>query len=659
MSKNEMPRIWPNATTATPSVDNSLKILFGFFGALLFALLASGHVPMKDCKYWGVLVSVSPFSPIACATLSVLLCAYASILTFWGRSQARSINRLLESQSLLNRFERAFDDNLTRGEFGVVATRVLTEFAQYFGADELRLEIVEPRTGVTVEEFLSARSPPPTEPEVKADFLKRVGTTQPDGEQAAFHFVDLGRMQARAIRGRATTQVAAAVTTPLGRIGILQMAYRKPRQAFSEEEILLLCASLSGLIQTAVDHCKRKNREDLERRLNHAERVQAVGTLAGGIAHEFNNILGALLGYGEMALQRAGEGQNVEHYLQEMMLTARRAEFIVNQILTLSRSREQERRPINLVEAIRDALPLISASLPNLEVNASLASNDDCIMLGHPVELQQVAMNLCKNAWEASSGHVRVDINVDVVPVESVRSLFLGLLQPGKYVRVCIADNGSGISPETLPHIFEPFFTTKAAIGGTGLGLAAVHGLVTAMDGRINVTSSPGMGTSFEVYFPHSSLPPTPTSQFFVAPHVMLGDGQLIALVEPHCRDLAMHEEKIAALGYEPVGFSDIGMMEEWLSTQIPDMIMIDVRSIPPSHSARDIENMARGSPVVLILHGGNAEILNAASASRFTLLREPWSSRALADAISEGLVESVPQVRSSTRQRSGSQRTQ
>ncbi|RUV29329.1 sensor histidine kinase, partial [Mesorhizobium sp. M1A.T.Ca.IN.004.03.1.1] len=82
------------------------------------------------------------------------------------------------------------------------------------------------------------------------------------------------------------------------------------------------------------------------------------------------------------------------------------------------------------------------------------------------------------------------------------------------------ADNGSGISPETLPHIFEPFFTTKAAIGGTGLGLAAVHGLVTAMDGRINVTSSPGMGTSFEVYFPHSSLPPTPTSQFLVAPHV-------------------------------------------------------------------------------------------------------------------------------------------
>ncbi|NKK75380.1 hypothetical protein GFM13_34850 [Rhizobium leguminosarum bv. viciae] len=640
-----MPRIWPNAMTAKPAVDYSLKTLISLFGALLFALMASGHAPVKDCRYCYVIASVSPFFPVVCATLSVFLCAYASVLTFWGRRQARSINRLLESQLLLSRFARAFDDNLTRGEFGVVAKRVLAEFAQYFGADELRLEIVEPRTGVTVEDFLSARSPPPLEPEVKADFLKRVGIQQPDGQPGACHFVDLGRMQAGAIKGRMTRQIAAAVTTPLGRIAILQLAYRTPRQAFSEDEILLLCASLSGLIQTAVDHCKRKNREDLERRLNHAERVQAVGTLAGGIAHEFNNILGALLGYGEMALQRAGEGQNVEHHLHQMMITARRAEFIVNQILTLSRSREQERRPINLVEAIHDALPLISASLPNLEVNAPLASDDDCKMLGHPVELQQVVMNLCKNACEASRGQIRVDINVGVVRVDTVRSVFLGLLQPGKYVRICVADNGKGISLETLPHIFEPFFTTKAAIGGTGLGLAAVHGLVTAMDGRIDVTSNLGEGTSFEVYFPHSALPSTPINQFFIAPNVMLGDGQLIAVVEPHCPDLAKHEEKIAALGYEPVGFSDICLMEEWLSAQIPDLIMIDVRSIPASHSARDIENIARGAPVVLISHGGNEDILNAALALRFTLLREPFSSRALADAIRESLVKEFEQT--------------
>ncbi len=275
-----MPRIWPNAMTAKPSVDNSLKILISLFGALLFALLASRHVPVEDCKYCGILPSVSSFSPFACASVAVFLCAYASVLTFWDRRQARSINRLLECQSLLNGFGRAFDDNLTRGEFGVVAKRALTEFAQYFGADDLRLEIVEPRTGVTVEEFLSARSPPPTEPEVKADFLMRIGTKRPDEEQTASHFVDLGRTQARAIKGRMTTLVAAAVTTPLGRVGILQMAYHKPRHAFRDDEILLLCAALSGLYSDSrrPRASERTVKISKDASSNHAERVQAVGT---------------------------------------------------------------------------------------------------------------------------------------------------------------------------------------------------------------------------------------------------------------------------------------------------------------------------------------------------------------------------------------------
>lgn len=645
-----IPRIWPGAMTARPSVDDSLKILASVFGAALFALVASG-APVQDFQFCGIVVGMTPLFRATCAALSVSLCAYASVLAFLSRRQVQSINRLLECQQLLSRFELAFDDNLTRDEFGVVATGVLTEFAQYFGADELRLEIVEPRTGVTVEEFLGTQFPPPIEPAIKVDFLTSVGA-KPNGEQVASHFIDIGRVPARALKSRMTTQVAAAVVTPLGRVGILLLAYRKPRPAFSTDDILLLYAALSGVIQAAADHCKRKNREDLERRLNHAERIQAVGTLAGGIAHEFNNILGALLGYGEMALQRAGEGHDVAHYLHEMMFTARRAEFIVNQILTLSRSRQQERRPINLVEAIRDALPLISASLPKLEINAPLESDDDCKMLGHPVELQQILMNLCKNACEASKGQVRVDINVDVVLVDNVISLFLGLLQPGKYVRIRVADNGKGISPATLPHVFEPFFTTKTAIGGTGLGLAAVHGLVTAMDGRIEVTSDFGKGTSFELYFPHSALSPTPADQFFAVPHVMLGDGQLIAVLEPDCGDLAMHEEKIAALGYEPVGFSAIGLLEEWLSTQVADLIMIDSRSIPTQCSARDLQNIARGAPVVLISHDGKEEILDAAFALQFTILREPLSSRALADAIRGHIVIDVKQGSLSARQR-------
>jgi DNA-binding NtrC family response regulator len=132
----------------------------------------------------------------------------------------------------------------------------------------------------------------------------------------------------------------------------------------------------------------------------------------------------------------------------------------------------------------------------------------------------------------------------------------------------------------------------------------------------------------------------------------MLGDGQLIAVLEPDCGDLAMHEEKIAALGYEPVGFSAIGLLEEWLSTQVADLIMIDSRSIPTQCSARDLQNIARGAPVVLISHDGKEEILDAAFALQFTILREPLSSRALADAIRGHIVIDVKQGSLSARQR-------
>jgi signal transduction histidine kinase len=444
--------------------------------------------------------------------------------------------------------------------------------------------------------------------------------------------------RAQCFARRRTRAVAAAITTPLGRTAILLMTFAKPRLAFRDDEVELLCSSLSGLVQAAADHCKRKNREDLERRLNHAERVQAVGTLAGGVAHEFNNILGALLGYGEMAVQRAQDGKQVEHYLNEMISTARRAELIVNQILTLSRSREQTRLPLNLVEAMRDALPLISASFPDLEVGAPLLPDEDCKIVGHPMDLQQVLTNLCKNALEASAGGVKVDVDVDIVVTGSVKSLSLGLLQPGKYVRLSVADNGRGIPPDTLPRIFEPFFTTKAVRGGTGLGLAAVHGLVTAMDGRIDVTSERGRGTQFEIYFPHCSMPSTPISQFFASPPLVLGSGELIATLRAPRGDLEMHEERIAALGYEPISFVDYAALETWLKTHPVDLIMIDVAAIPASVSAQDIKAMVGDTPVIATSRFGEEAVVRSTIATHFTHLRDPMSTQALANAIRMGI---------------------
>lgn len=630
----DMPPSSPSEKVPQASCGTPVKILMSCFAALVFALLAADQSPVLYC---GPCVAFSDFlllSKAPFAFLSLALCAYASWLTLMQIRQARAIRRLLSCQSMLASFARAFDEAETRDEFTHVATRVLAEYAGYFGAETLRVEIVEPRTGVTVDEFLAPASPPAIAPEVKAHFLKRSTAEQGEVAESSPRFLDLGMQGAQWFGRRRTTAIAAAITTPLGRTAILLMTFACPRSAFRVDEIDLICSSLSGLVQTAADHCKRKNKEDLERRLSHAERVQAVGTLAGGVAHEFNNILGALLGYGEMAVQRAKDGQQVEHYLNEMISTVHRAELIVSQILNLSRSREQKRLSLNVVEAIRDALPLISASFPEIEVASILRSDEDCNVVGHPMDLQQVLMNLCKNALEASAGSVKVDIGVDSVVTESVKALSLGLLQPGKYVRLRVEDNAQGIPPDTLPRIFEPFFTTKAAHGGTGLGLAAVHGVVTAMDGRIDVTSECGKGTLFEIYFPHCLMPSTAINQFFASPPVALGNGELIATLKSPGGNLAMHEERIAALGYEPISFRDFVSLERWLRAQTADLVMIDIATVPAGVSAQDIEAMARGTPVVITSRFGEGARLRSAIANHFTRLNDPMSTRALADAI-------------------------
>ncbi|MEZ2128783.1 MULTISPECIES: two-component system VirA-like sensor kinase [unclassified Sinorhizobium] len=588
------------------------------------------------------------FRRMAVGFISILLWGYVAVLSYRLSNKTRLLRRRLDFESFLRTTQHEFDDAVSREDVCTTAVRALSVFTKFFAADRFSLELIEPRTGATVEYFESKQPPLPLLPEVKADFINKVGSSSDEAAAGRSHFVDLtNRRESISTPKWMTVAVVGGVRTPLGRVGILQLAFDRPRLKLNEDEVSLLCNGLFALFQATLQHARRQEREDLEKRLKHAERLKAVGTLAGGIAHEFNNILGAILGYGEMAMQRAGRAGPVTPYVKQMVDTAKRAERIVNQILTLSRNREQEREPFNLADAVADALPLIAASLPNLQVRTALSA-EGAVMLGHPVELQQIMMNLCKNAWEASNGNARVEVEIEVKTVEvaSVMSLTLGLLQPGKYLCLRIADNGKGIASEVLPHIFDPFFTTREQSGGSGLGLTAVHGLVTGLSGRINVTSDIGKGACFDLYFPYSDLTPIPLSQFFEVTKVPLGNGQRIVLLEHDVGSLAMSEEKVAALGYEPVGFSDIDQMKDWLAEKTADLIVIDALSVPPHYSARDIENIARGTVFIVIPDREHRGSLQLGSLPNTTLLQKPLSSKALADVIAEQLrrhVESEP----------------
>ena len=286
--------------------------------------------------------------------------------------------------------------------------------------------------------------------------------------------------------------------------------------------------------------------------------MEAVGTLAGGIAHDFNNILGAILGYAEMLLARLRRDSREWQQVQEVKKAGERARDIVDRILAFSRRTEQRLRPLRLRALLEETAGLLRASLPaTIDLRLRLPDEDardrDAIVLGEPGRLQQVVMNLCTNAAQAMAGQGIIDLALDLVALDTGQDLSHGVLPAGRHVRLTVRDGGHGMDAATLDRIFEPFFTTKEVGVGTGLGLAMVHGIVADHGGGIDVHSTPGAGSSFEVYFRQADV--TSADDGRTAGPLPTGNGETILIVDDEKALVQLGEEMVAALGYEPVGF--------------------------------------------------------------------------------------------------------
>jgi signal transduction histidine kinase len=410
------------------------------------------------------------------------------------------------------------------------------------------------------------------------------------------------------------------------------------------DETQLLQSTVKTLIEFVEADKGRQEKQGLERRLEHAQRLEAVGTLAGGIAHEFNNVLGAIQGYGEMAIQLLRKPTPTRHYVEEILKSGARAKHIVDQILTFSRKRERIVKPFDVSDAVADILPLLQVTLGNhVLIDASLC-RDAAVVEGNPVEVHQLAMNLCKNASQASSRGQTVKVEVTTTHVQRRRVLSHGEVLPGPYVRLAIGDEGPGIAPHVLPHIFEPFFTTKSRAGGSGLGLSAVHGIVTSLNGGINVRSAPSTGTMFEILLPASNVAPLPIDSFFNESSVPTGGGECIMIVENDRTLLELYEEKVAALGYEPLGCGTLGCMQTLLeSAARPDMLIINRKCIVTNEDLAVVRNMF-GLDKVLLLSERSSDLQSGPRLGA-RVLRTPFSSAALANAIFDNLTRPSPQV--------------
>src|SRR5215468_379549 len=258
--------------------------------------------------------------------------------------------------------------------------------------------------------------------------------------------------------------------------------------------------------------------------------MEAMGTLAGGIAHDFNNILGAILGYGELAHNSSGEGTAVRRYIDNVMHAAGRAKALVEQILAFSRSGLGERAPVNIQTVIAETLQLLAASLPARVQLERKLDGGDAAVIADATQLHQVVMNLGTNAVQAMPAGGVLEVCLERADVSERRSAFHGELAPGPYIRLTVRDTGTGIDPKVLDRMFDPFFTTKGVGAGTGLGLSLVHGIIADIGGAIDIASVLDEGTMFTIWLPVVGSAPPPKAE--TAKELPHGNGEVIMVVD-------------------------------------------------------------------------------------------------------------------------------
>jgi signal transduction histidine kinase len=293
-----------------------------------------------------------------------------------------------------------------------------------------------------------------------------------------------------------------------------------------------------------------RDRARLTTRLERARRMHMIGSLASGIAHNFNNIISAILGYSEMAEPQLTRGTKLAQHIDEIRRAAERGRDLIDSILTFGRQRDARVRPVQVRTLFEEAASLLRASLPS---GVELIIDDvpvDVAVSGEPAQLQQVILNLCTNAAQAMPRGGSIRITAEQKEVTAFLPVSHGELVPGRYVGLAVIDSGHGFDESVARRLFEPFFTTRSA--GTGLGLATVHDIVRDHDGAMNVQSKPEHGSRFEAWLPAVAADSTAV----VGPAVLpLGRGQTVLVVESERERLLYNEEMLAALGYEPVGF--------------------------------------------------------------------------------------------------------
>jgi two-component system, cell cycle sensor histidine kinase and response regulator CckA len=344
-------------------------------------------------------------------------------------------------------------------------------------------------------------------------------------------------------------------------------------------------------------------RARLEKQVLQSQKMDALGTLASGMAHDFNNVLCAILGYTELAMLDPDLKKTTRENLDMALRSAERARDLIKRILAFSRPADAQYHPIKIGPILKEAAKLLNATLPSsIEIHIDIRTEDD-VVLADSSEMHQVIMNLGVNAKHAMSAKGgRLDFIVELITLSPAEETRLGL-PPGRFVHFQIRDSGCGMSREVLERVFEPFFTTKPVGRGTGLGLTFVHKMVTRCQGRVDVESEEGKGTAFHLYLPQSPVPPAP-----VAPdrsEVLSGRRESILVVDDEVLLLSMMQQRLRKMNYRVITRADSVSAWETFNADPKkfDLVITDhtMPTIQGADLAERLGDIRHDVPVILV----------------------------------------------------------
>lgn len=404
---------------------------------------------------------------------------------------------------------------------------------------------------------------------------------------------------------------------------------------------------------TDVTGLKRADRERrlLEQQFFQSQKLEAVGRLAGGIAHDFNNILAAIIGYDTFLIDDLPEGTEQRRYAEQIGQAAERAKALVRRLLVFSRRGDEEMEPVDLARLVDETAQMLRATLPSsIDLDVAVASRP-LMIKGNATQLSQVLMNLGVNSRDAiSDRHGTIRLVLEAVPpglppnpaVDGSR-VHLGIEPDTPAVaRLTVADTGLGMPADVMGRIFEPFFTTKDKGVGTGLGLAAVHGIVEAHQGSLAVESTPGSGTIFEIRLPIAVADAAPAPLRGTVP--CCSKSATILVVDDEEMVATMTARTLERSGYDVVATTDPSDALEALlgDPDVFDCVITD-QTMPGLTGLELIEALAReGVSVPVILLSGNASGLEdkALAAGAKAVLRKPVEREELVGAIEATLAD-------------------